>query len=222
LHGFILCDDGRLYHPFLCQQALIAWEKRVKDRERKARSRALLSVKSHGQGGGGQRDISDLSQEPEQGQNADVLADGNGRDETGREESNGGTSPHQDGVDVLGYERTAAGVICRSLRVAGINNTNPGHPGLRVLLDAGATEDEFLGAVEAARDKSDPFAYVLAVVEGQRKRAAEAAKGLHLGPMPMNRKNRQLETAGLMTGSAHATIKPEVINADVIAPRKLG
>jgi len=222
LHGFILCDDGRLYHPFLCQQALIAWEKRVKDRERKARSRALLSVKSHGQDGGGLRDISDVSQEPEQGQDADVLADVKGHDVTGRDSSDGGTTPHQDGVDVLGYQPTDAGIICRALRVAGIHNTNPGHPGLRVLLDAGATENEFLGAVNAARDKSDPFAYVLVVVERQRMRAAETAKGLHLGPMPMNRKNRQLQTAGFMTGSVDTTINSEVIDADVTAPRKLG
>ncbi|GBR33985.1 hypothetical protein AA11826_1156 [Komagataeibacter oboediens DSM 11826] len=41
LHGFILCSDGRLYHPMLCQEALDAYEerlrkskKRVKDKER--------------------------------------------------------------------------------------------------------------------------------------------------------------------------------------------
>ncbi|AQU86204.1 hypothetical protein B0W47_00615 [Komagataeibacter nataicola] len=41
LHGFILCSDGRLYHPMLCQEALDAYEerlrkskKRLKDKER--------------------------------------------------------------------------------------------------------------------------------------------------------------------------------------------
>jgi len=39
LHGFILCNDGRLYHPFLSEQAKIAWGRRVKDREKKRRWR---------------------------------------------------------------------------------------------------------------------------------------------------------------------------------------
>lgn len=32
LHGFVECDDGRLYHAFLCKQAVIAWEKRQAER----------------------------------------------------------------------------------------------------------------------------------------------------------------------------------------------
>lgn len=39
LHGFILCDDGRLYHRKLAGWALEAWERRVKDRERKQKWR---------------------------------------------------------------------------------------------------------------------------------------------------------------------------------------
>jgi len=222
LHGFVRCSDGRLYNEFLCRQALIAWEKRARERERKARWRASQDEKTRELESDVPRDKTRTSPRREQRQEADVPADGNGRDETGRDDFNGATTPHQDGVDVLGYQPTDAGIICRALRVAGIHNTNPGHPGLRVLLDAGATEDEFLGAVEAARDKSDPFAYLLAVVERQRKRATEIAKGLHVGPMPMNRKNRQLETAGLMTGSVHATINPEVVDENASAPRKLG
>lgn len=42
LHGFILCNDGRLYHPLLCREALLAFGRRVKGRERKARYRAGL------------------------------------------------------------------------------------------------------------------------------------------------------------------------------------
>lgn len=32
LHGFVECSDGRLYHEFLCKQAVIAWEKRQAER----------------------------------------------------------------------------------------------------------------------------------------------------------------------------------------------
>lgn len=42
LHGFVLCSDGRLYHPFLCTKVAEAWaekqsfnERRSRDRERK-------------------------------------------------------------------------------------------------------------------------------------------------------------------------------------------
>jgi len=35
LHGFVKCTDGRLYHPTLAPQARVAWERRVKERERK-------------------------------------------------------------------------------------------------------------------------------------------------------------------------------------------
>ncbi len=32
LHGFTLCSDGRLYHPILAKQALIAWDRRAEER----------------------------------------------------------------------------------------------------------------------------------------------------------------------------------------------
>lgn len=40
LHGFVLCSDGRLYHKVLCEEAERAWERRCRDRERKAKMRA--------------------------------------------------------------------------------------------------------------------------------------------------------------------------------------
>lgn len=50
LQGFIECSDGRLYHPIVAEQALIAWERRAADREereheadRKRRERAERS-----------------------------------------------------------------------------------------------------------------------------------------------------------------------------------
>ena len=46
LHAFVKCSDGRLYHRFLASEAVIAWEKRIRERERKAAYRA----KKDGQG----------------------------------------------------------------------------------------------------------------------------------------------------------------------------
>ena len=50
LHGFVRCSDGRLYHPTLAEQAVIAWGKRQQDRvartadtQRKAKERAARS-----------------------------------------------------------------------------------------------------------------------------------------------------------------------------------
>jgi len=39
LHGFGKCDDGRLYHRTLAAFAMESWERRLKDRERKAKWR---------------------------------------------------------------------------------------------------------------------------------------------------------------------------------------
>lgn len=79
---------------------------------------------------------------------------------------------------------TPAGAVCRSLRAVGIANVNPGHALLAALLEAGATEAEFVGAAPDAKDKRDPFAYVLGVVKGQREDAAKAAQSLLTGPLP--------------------------------------
>ena len=40
LHGFVECSDGRLYHATLAKWALEAWDRRVKERQRKANWRA--------------------------------------------------------------------------------------------------------------------------------------------------------------------------------------
>lgn len=86
LHGFTLCDDGRLYHAFICAQALIAWDKRVKERERKAKWRADQDAKRAGREAPGDGDKSAASRGQERGRDADVPADGNRRDVTGRDD----------------------------------------------------------------------------------------------------------------------------------------
>ena len=95
----------------------------------------------------------------------------------------GGLAPGE--VDVVGEARpTAAGAVCKALRRAGIADTNPGHPRLLALLNAGATEAEFAGFAPAAIAKGAGFAWVLGAVEGERTRAAATGKAVHNGPMP--------------------------------------
>lgn len=78
LHGFEPCSDSRLYHRFVCAQALIAWDKRVKERERKAKWRASRDA---------ERDGDRIPPQTGQGRgrDADVPADGKRRDVTGRD-----------------------------------------------------------------------------------------------------------------------------------------
>lgn len=94
-----------------------------------------------------------------------------------------GARTHEE-PDLAGHEPTAAGIVCRALRAAGIANVNPGHPRLKALLAAGATEAEFVAFASKAKAASDPFAYVLGAVEGERKRAAASAGEMRQGPMP--------------------------------------
>lgn len=74
-----------------------------------------------------------------------------------------------------------------AMRKAGLSGVNPGHPDLLALLEAGATEEEVLGAAQAAVDRGKPsFAYCLAMLKRQRQEAAAMATSLHRGALPRN------------------------------------
>jgi hypothetical protein len=104
-----------------------------------------------------------------------------------------------------------------------------------MLLDAGATVDEFIGAADKAKDMRDPFAYLLATVEGQRRDAAAAAASIHNGPLPvaeskLERSRRELYAAmsgGLASApdpgqqSSPSTLTDGVVDAipRAVAPR---
>jgi hypothetical protein len=78
---------------------------------------------------------------------------------------------------------TPAGLCCRALKDAGIVKVNPSHPTLLALLQAGATEEEFIHAARSAIDRGKPdFPYVLGTVTRQREQAAKLK--LHQGRMP--------------------------------------
>lgn len=79
---------------------------------------------------------------------------------------------------------TDAGRICRAMRQAGIADTNPGNQTLLTLLQAGATEAEFIGAATDAASNAKGFAYALGIVAGERRRAAVLAQQVLNGPLP--------------------------------------
>lgn len=66
---------------------------------------------------------------------------------------------------------TMAAAVCVAMRSQGIGSTNPGHPKLIALLDAGAQIDAFVGAAREARDRGKGFAYALGIVGGQLAQA---------------------------------------------------
>jgi len=210
VHGFVLCSDGRLYHEFLCRQALVAWDKRVKERERKANWRKNKGGDATGRDADVPRDTPPNGRGPgrghdtgqRQGRDADVPADGNRRDVTGIEIPPAPPSPqpkppatHPPPAGAAGpsaslpaQEPTAPpspyGAIAGALRRAGIPDASPTPLRFRALVDAGATAEEFLHFAASALKTGDrPFAYLLGAVEGERKRAALTAGQLHHGPM---------------------------------------
>ncbi len=81
-------------------------------------------------------------------------------------------------------EPTLAGKVCLALKRSGIPDVNPAHPKLLALLGAGASEAEFVNVAPKAKGKANGFAYVLTIVENDRRAAADMANGLHHGPMP--------------------------------------
>lgn len=84
----------------------------------------------------------------------------------------------------LKTEPTRQGHLCRLMRQAGIADTNPGHPDLIALADAGVTDAEVQGAAATAVDRSKGFAYAIGTLKRQRIEAAQTAQQVHKGAMP--------------------------------------
>ena len=184
LHGFVACSDGRLYHPVICEQALIAWDKRVKERDRKAKWRADKEAKQagqrRGQDGSVPRDSAGTERGQERGRDGPVPADGTRRDGTGQEESAAAPPPPparacEAPAQPGGHEPTAAGLACRAMRSAGMAEVNPGDPRLLALLAQGATTAELQGVAADAVARGKGFAWALKALEGRRADAAAIA-----------------------------------------------
>ena len=122
-------------------------------------------------------------------------------------------------------EPTRPGHLCRLMRQAGIADTNPGHPDLIALADAGVQ-----GAAASAVDRGKGFAYAVGTLKRQRIEAAQTAQQVHRGSVPTRaptqRENDAL-TAGYMTGATplptHTrpqAAQPETIDVEsrLIAP----
>lgn len=67
---------------------------------------------------------------------------------------------------------TAAGIVCRKLRQAGVASVNPSNPKLLALLAAGMGEEELADLAQEPASKGKGFAWLLAAAEGRRRDAA--------------------------------------------------
>lgn len=84
-------------------------------------------------------------------------------------------SPESDPPEANGQQPTPAGLACRAMRKAGLQQTNPGDPRLLELLRQGATVEELAGVAAEAAAKGKGWPWVLAAVQNRRTEAAAIA-----------------------------------------------
>lgn len=97
---------------------------------------------------------------------------------------------------------TAAGEACKAMRGAGLIQTNPAHPGLLALIDAGATPAQFAMAAGDAVSRGKGFAYALGILKGQLADAASAPKPSKGDPEAIHNRNRAIAAEWLAEQSA--------------------
>lgn len=96
-------------------------------------------------------------------------------------EEQDGLNTHSAGVCV---GSPSAGEVCKAMRLAGLQDANPGNQKLLTLLAAGADRAEFVTAAEKAAGEGKGFAYALGIVANTRIQAAQLASQIHRGALP--------------------------------------
>ncbi len=79
---------------------------------------------------------------------------------------------------------TVAARFCKAMKALGIGDVNPGHADLRMLVEVGATQDEFEGAARDAVAKGHGFAYAIGIAKKRRADVAATRLTLHQGALP--------------------------------------
>lgn len=184
LRGWVLCDDGRMYHPVVSDKARGAWASKLAQRARTEAARTARAAARQT----GSRALSQSRAASVTDTVADSVTASKGQGEgeginTQHAPPPGARAVCDDPPEAHGMPPTPAGMVCRALREVGVERTNPGDARLQALLAQGATVDEFigLGAEALAKRVHDPFAWVLVVLP---KRRAEAG-GLLLQGSPV-------------------------------------
>jgi hypothetical protein len=205
LRNWVKCSDGRLYHPVVAEKAIVAWTEKQAQRARTKAATEAREAKRRAQQL--QRDDErDVARNVERDDKRDVhqgIGIGTGIGTGNKHASHAPRVPAEPPQQATSPPTpTQAGAICRLLRQHGIPDTNPGHAKLLALLEAGATEAEFLGLTAEAQRKAKPFAWLIEALTRQREEVAQRAAGMHRGRMPTSpstdRQSRQLATAGAL------------------------
>lgn len=210
LRGWCQADDGRLYHPTLIERVLEMMAKRRSESDRKAIARRGKKPQASPPDDGENPDLSHGTPtgHPQESNGTPTGVPRESDTRTGTRTSTSNPPPTEPSVPTAGGRApaddpdadsaegqgsdpptvgTPYGLIARRLRQAGFSEASPHNLRFRTLVDAGVTAEEFSPYTARALSEADgsPFAYLLGIVEGERKRVARTAGQLHRGPMPV-------------------------------------
>jgi len=188
MRGWWVADDGRLYHPTITQRVLDMLGRKDGERQRKADYRARKEAELRlAEANASAKDRSDVPS-MSHGTDAGRTCESHGSDATGTGTGTGtgldsSYQPPSAREGELSHG-TDAGRICKAMKAEGVADVNPSHQSLRTLLEAGATEGEFIAAAKKAVAEQKGFAYAIGIVANERKRAATLAQQVHRGVLP--------------------------------------
>jgi hypothetical protein len=182
LHGWILCSDGRLYHPLIAANALAAWEsvqadsgpaqskdeRQARWRQRRHGLRALLAKHGHKTSPDlGVGELLRLAQIHIPGFDAGEVGGRPPREISPKAPP----KPPREPIEPEAAT-TDAGRVCLLIKRAGFANVNPGDPRLEQLIKQGASDEEFTAAAAATVAACKGWGWLLGAVIGKRADAA--------------------------------------------------
>lgn len=171
LHGFVECTDGRLYHRALSEFAIEAWDRRVKERQRKDKWREKKTGQERP--GDGDRNVQETG--TAQPQNAAVPAERDRDRDRDREPSSVEVRTSTGDSALAVFENDEAAKTASYQLAKGIKR--PSAP--TELMKLGLSWAEIYATLGTAKTKADPGSYIAAVIN---RRASPAAR---LAVMPM-------------------------------------
>lgn len=205
MRGWVLCSDGRYYHPIVAENVLEAWARREDFREtqvnketrqqrwREKVKRLSALLRNAGVTPPMNPSLKELLSLCETHVPGFVDADVDGDastvrrpvDEsetakTGDSDSDSDSNKTEDIARAL--SGPSAGEACKAMRQAGLQDANPSHPELATLLKAGITIDELQAAATTAAASGKGFVYALRTAAGRRRDAAKVGTLPVAGP----------------------------------------
>lgn len=168
LRGFVKCDDGRLYHPVVCEKANEAWGKKQSYRDR--------SKKGNAKRWGSQKDVQEPSLKDATAIPKGVLELPKGQQQGQGQEDNDDVDERGRAIDVIEFTADLA-------RMAGVGHLAPGRIAqnidtVREWIDHGATADEMRAAVQDGVSAASAAIHSLKYFSGAvRQRVAKRENG---------------------------------------------